>query len=191
LSLENIGAKEKIFQAVLELAASEENIENITSRKIAKKANVNLALINYYYQSKEKLLKQAAEIKMASIINQVLGQNDGNEDAVVKLKRLLGTTADFSFRHNDIFRIAVAGELKEGCKNSCELVMPFLREIFKNKSESELKIIVLQLMLPFHHIVLYPDVYKNYFHTDFFDEKQRTQMINKMVDSILPKMEEK
>ena len=185
MKTDNAKAKEKIFQAVLELVESEENIENITTRQIANKANVNLALINYYYQSKENLMSQVAEIKMTSIINQLLGRSNLNVDASARLKELLTATADFSFKYNHIFKIAVARELKEGCKNSCSLVMPFLKEIFKNENELELRIVALQMMVPFHQIVLYPEAYKNYLHTDFFDEKQRTHMINKMVDSIL------
>ncbi|MHB1395019.1 MAG: TetR/AcrR family transcriptional regulator [Clostridia bacterium] len=185
MKIDNTSAKKKIFQAAIELISSEENLESITLRQIAKKADVNLALINYYYQSKENLMSQVAEIKMTSIITQVFEHSNADLDAVMKLKRLLTTTADFSFKHNEIFKIAVTGELKEGCKNSCALVMPLLTEIFKDKNEVELKIIALQLMLTFHYIVLYPEKYGDYLNTDFFDEKQRAQMINQMTDNLL------
>jgi AcrR family transcriptional regulator len=178
-------AKEKIFQAAFELVKSEESTENITSRQIAKKADVNLALINYYFQSKENLLSQVVEMKMADIIKQIFRQDKEHTDPVKKLKNLLAATADYSFKHNQIFKIAVNRELKEGCRNSCELVMPFLRDIFKTKNESELRIIALQLMLPFHYIVLYPKKYNDYLDTDFFDDQHRTEKINQMVDSIL------
>lgn len=183
-------AKEKIFEAVLELMESEENIESITTRQIAQKAEVNLALINYYFKSKENLLSQAAQIKMEGIISQVLEYSSSKEPASERLKKLLAAAADFSFRYNEIFKISVGGELKEGCKNTCALVMPLLEEIFINKSEADLRIIALQLMLPFHYIVLYPDKYKDYLNTDFFDKQQRTQMIYKMADSILSAAEE-
>lgn len=183
-------AKEKIFQAALELITGGESAESITTRQIAQKAGVNLALINYYYQSKENLMRQVAESRMGEIISQVLAYDDEDLDTEAKLKRLLAATADFSFQHNEIFKIAVAGELKDGCKNSCGLVMPLLKEIFREKSELELRIIALQLLLPFHFIVLYPERYKEYLNTDFFDEQQRTRIINQMTDSILAKAQE-
>ena len=185
MSLDKRSVKERIFQAALELITSEEDIGSITIREIAKKADVNLALINYYYQSKENLFSQVAGYKMGDIIGKVLEASNVSVDATVRLKKLLTTTADFSFKHNEIFKIFVTGELKEGCKNSCALVMPLLKEILKNTNESELRIIALQLMLPFHYIVLYPDKYNDYLNTDFFDEQQRSQKINQMVDSIL------
>lgn len=184
---DNTNAKEKIFQAALELITSGENAESITIRQIAQKAGVNLALINYYYQSKENLMRQVAESKMGDIVSQMLEYSDEDIDAITKLKNLLNATADFSFKNNEIFKLAVTGELKEGCRNSCGMVMPLLKEIFRNKSETELRIIALQLLLPFHFIVLYPERYKDYLNIDFFDVEQRTHIINKMTDSILKK----
>lgn len=185
MSIDGASAKEKIFQAALELIGNGEKADSITTRQIAYKANVNLALINYYYQSKENLLSQAAGYKMGDIINRVLEQSSNEGAAAAKLKKLLTTTADFSFRHNEIFKIAVAGEMKEGCRNSCALVMPLLKEIFGNKDEAELWALALQLMLPFHFIVLYPEKYGDLLGVDFFDEQQRAGMINKMADNIL------
>ena len=39
----------------------EEGFEGITIRKVAKRANVNVALINYYFGSKDKLLNAAVK----------------------------------------------------------------------------------------------------------------------------------
>lgn len=187
MNIDNANAKEKILQAALELLSSEEGSGGLTTRKIAKKANVNLALINYYYQSKENLLSLAAGCKMGEIISGVLENGSIGTDAVDKLKKLLITTADFSFRHSEIYKIAVAGELKEGCKNSCSMVIPILKEIFRDKDETELNIIALQLMLPFHFVVLHPEEYGKLLKTDFFDERQRNGMINQMADNLLMK----
>ncbi|HPW40129.1 MAG TPA: TetR family transcriptional regulator [Bacillota bacterium] len=189
MNLDN--AKEKILQAALNLLDSEGDAGEITTRQIAKKANVNLALINYYYQSKENLMVMAAGYRMGGIIEQVLKESNTDEDPVVKLKKLLTTTADFSFKHHEIFKIAITGELKEGCKTSCAMVIPLLKELFGNKSEAELRIIALQLMLPFHFIVLYPDKYGDYLDVDFFNDQQRTRMIIRMTENLLSRAEGK
>lgn len=178
-------AKEQILQVTIELISSVDDIENITSRQIAGKAGVNLALINYYYQSKENLLTIAVGFLMGSIIDRVLAESAVDADAVTRLKRLLTTTANFSFKHNKLFKVAVAGELKQGCQNSCEMAMPLLKEIFPERDRTELRIIALQLFQPFHNIVLYPEVYSNYLKTDFYDEQERTRMIHLMTDMIL------
>jgi len=179
------GAKERIFQATLDLITGGEDAAKITLRRIAQKAGVNLALINYYYQTKENLFSQVVGTMMDEIIKQVSQAGAVNEDAVTRLRGILLTTADAAFQYYNVCKIAIAAELKQGCKNSCEMVMPLLKEIFGGRSESDLKIIALQLLLPFHHIVLEPELYNKCLDVDFFDERQRAQKINRMIDCVL------
>lgn len=185
MTLDEINAKEKIFQATLELITGGEDAERITTRQIAAQAGVNPALVNYYYQSKENLLSQVVGMMMGGIIGQVLQEDSTNTDAQTRLRNILSTTADAAFKYYNVCKVAISTELKQGCKNSCAMVMPLLKEIFKGRSESDLNIIALQLMLPFHHIVLDPELYNKYLSTDFSDEEQRRQKINQMVDCVL------
>lgn len=190
LNSESTNAKEKILHAAIELVTSEEPIESITIRQIAKKAGVNAALINYYYQSKENLLNQVVEIMMGNIVDRMFESENAANDAATRLKDFMVNSAVFGFKCYKLCKIAVAAELKQGCRNTCRMAMPLLKEIFKNKNESELKIIALQLFIPFHNIFLNPEIYSDYLDTDFFDEQQRNHKINQMIDSILLKMEE-
>lgn len=54
---EDPSTKEAILNACLEVA-TKEGFEGITVRKISEKARVNLALINYYFGSKEKMIDE-------------------------------------------------------------------------------------------------------------------------------------
>lgn len=185
MNSDEINAKEKIFQATLELITIGEDAERITTRQIAAKAGVNPALVNYYYQSKENLLSKVVGVMMGGIINQVLQEESMTTDTQTRLRNILVTTADAAFKYYNVCKIAISSELKQGCKNSCEMIMPLLKEMFKGHSESDLNIIALQLLLPFHHIVLAPELYNEYLNTDFFDEQQRRQKINQMIDCVL------
>lgn len=172
LAKDENNTKEKIFQATLELITKEEDSKLITMREIAAKAGVNSALINYYYQSKGNLLGQVVGTIMGGIISQVMQNESIKEDAIGRLRNILITTADAAFKHVKVRKIAISIELKKGCKSSCEMVMPLLKEIFKGYSESDLDIIALQLMLPFHHFFLEPELYNKLLDTDFYDEKK-------------------
>lgn len=185
---DGLKAREKIFQATLELATAGADAARITTRQIAAKAGVNPALVNYYYQSKENLLGQVAGMMMADIIGQVLLKGTVSTDAQTRLRDILLTTADAAFKYHNICKIAVAIELKEGCKSSCDMIMPLLKELSGGLDESELRIISLQLMLPFHHIVLEPQLYGGYLGADFFDARERRQKINQMVDCFLARL---
>lgn len=54
-----------ILDATLELIKTE-GLENVTLRKIAALADVNLALINYYFGSKDKLINEVLKMLLAS-----------------------------------------------------------------------------------------------------------------------------
>jgi AcrR family transcriptional regulator len=57
--------KENILTVTIELIKTE-GLENVTLRKIAALANANLALINYYFGSKDKLINEALKVLLAS-----------------------------------------------------------------------------------------------------------------------------
>lgn len=177
--------KEKIFRAALELVTEGKSDQQITMREIASKAGVNLALINYHYQSKENLLSQVVGTMMGGIIEQYNHNITINTNAQTKLRNILVSTANAAFKYRNISKITISIELKSGCQNSCKLVTPLLKEIFTERNDADLNIIAMQLMVPFHHIVLNPVFYNRYLDTDFFDEIKREQKINQMIDCVL------
>ncbi len=179
-------AKERIFQAVLELLAGGEDPVNITSRQIAAKAGVNLALVNYYYRSKENLLSEVVGRMMGNIIVPFMEGADG-QDAESRLRNILITTADAAFANYNICKVALAAELRQGCTNSCAMILPLLKEIFTGLSREKLDIISLQLMLPLHHIFLEPKLYGRLLVTDLFDKQERDGKINEMITCVLNK----
>ena len=182
---DKVNTKAKIYQATLELLASGEEASQISTRQIAAKAGVNLALVNYYYQSKENLLSEVVGNMMEGIINQILMSYSGPENAESRLRNILISTMDVAFAHENICKIAIRTELKRGCVNSCAMIIPFLNEMFIEYSKADLDIIALQLMLPFHHIFLEPELYGRLLDTDFFDKQKRDQKINQMIGCVL------
>lgn len=185
MNLAKSKAKEKVFQAAMQLVLEGKNDKQITTREIASKAGVNLALINYYYQSKENLLSQVVGSLMGDIIEKFNPNNHPDTDAQTRLRSILFSTADAAFRYPSICKIAISQELKSGCQSSCKLIIPLLKEIMTELDESDLTIIALQLMIPFHHIVLEPELYSRYLDTDFANEKMRKQKINQMINHVL------
>lgn len=185
MNTDKINSKEKIFEAALELISGAESPEEITTRVIATKAGVNVALVNYYYQSKENLLSQIVGMLMGNIINEILQKDSSGEDAKMRLRSILLATADAAFKYYNVSKIAISVELKNGCMNSCKMIMPLLEEILEDYSKEELNIISLQLMMPFHHIMMDPELYNGYLNTDFFDEQKRKKKIDQMIDSAL------
>src|SRR5437764_8311955 len=64
-SEKDMTTKGNILDSTLVLIKTE-GLENVTLRKIAAFAEVNLALINYYFGSKDKLINEALKVLQAS-----------------------------------------------------------------------------------------------------------------------------
>ncbi|MED1664977.1 TetR/AcrR family transcriptional regulator [Brevibacillus laterosporus] len=64
-SEKNQATKEKILETTLELI-KKEGFERVTIRKIATKSETNIALINYYFGSKERLISEAVKVLLNS-----------------------------------------------------------------------------------------------------------------------------
>lgn len=182
---EDMNAKDRIFEATLRLLLKDKSDNKLTVREIAIEARVNVALINYYYQSKDNLLQLVVRHKMSDLIHDLY--NNPIKETLPKdqLKKLLIKTADMGFHNYEINKIAVEGELRNGCINSCNMVMPLLEMIFEDESQERNRIRALQLMVPLHNIMLYPAVYNTYLNTDFFDDGKRKIAIGNMVDTFL------
>lgn len=63
---EELSTKQMILKATLDLI-EKEGFKEVTIRKIAKLANVNVALINYHFGSKEQLLNEVIQIFVNSL----------------------------------------------------------------------------------------------------------------------------
>ncbi|MDA2100211.1 TetR/AcrR family transcriptional regulator [Bacillus thuringiensis] len=62
---ENVSTKEKILNTTLELI-KKEGFEKVTIRKIAALSDVNIALVNYHFGSKEKLISETIRVLLIS-----------------------------------------------------------------------------------------------------------------------------
>ncbi|MFC9447037.1 TetR/AcrR family transcriptional regulator [Bacillus cereus] len=62
---ENVSTKEKILNTALELI-KKEGFERVTIRKIAALSDVNIALVNYHFGSKEKLISETIKVLLIS-----------------------------------------------------------------------------------------------------------------------------
>ena len=62
---ENVSTKKKILNTTLELI-KKEGFEKVTIRKIATLLDINIALVNYHFGSKEKLISEAIRVLLIS-----------------------------------------------------------------------------------------------------------------------------
>lgn len=186
MKYESADAKERIMDTMIRLVLEQQDINKITTRQIAEMANVNSALINYYYQSKENLLNKAVEICMANIANKMSEEDTESDTPEIRLRKMIKTISTFSINNYFLAEIVISSELKEGSLSTIQKITPLLKEIYKEeKTESELKLMTVQLIVPIQVMFLYGKKYAGYLGKDIFDQKQRDELLDEMIDNIL------
>ncbi len=183
---ESIDSKKRIMDTMVQLLMERKDVNKITTRQIAELANVNSALINYYYQSKENLVFQAVEMCMENIAKKLFVDDMQNEDPIGRLKNMIKTFSSFAFNNYYLTEIAISNEIKHGSISTSMMILPLLSEIFKeSKTEVELKLIALQIITPMQVLFLNAIEYKEHLKKDLFHEQRRSEVLDQMIDNIL------
>jgi len=174
------------MDTMVQLLMEQKDVNKITTRQIAERANVNSALINYYYQSKENLIYKAVEICMENIAKKIFEKEMQDANPVIRLKNMIKAFANFVFENYYLSEIAVANEIKHGSINTSMTIVPLLSEIFRDtKTDAELKLIALQIIVPLQVVFLNADEYKGHLKKDLFNEELRNELLDQMIDNVL------
>ena len=174
------------MDTMVQLLMERKDVNKITTRQIAELAEVNSALINYYFQSKENLVYRAVEFCMENIAKKIFDKDVQGANPITRLKNMIKAFANFAFENYYLSEIAVANEIKHGSINTSTTIVPLLSEIFKEtKTEAELKLISLQIIVPMQVLFLNADEYKGHLKKDLFNEQLRSELLNQMIDNVL------
>lgn len=102
----NLSTKEKIIKVTMEIIASE-GFHNVTIRKIANRAGVNLAAVNYHYGSKDAVINEALKTVTNQLINAFLWLKNDDLEPLERLRQFIREYADVLFRYPDIIKIII------------------------------------------------------------------------------------
>ncbi len=97
--------REHIIDTALQLFA-EKGFEGTSIRDIAEKATVNVAMVNYYFGTKEKLFEKIVEYKSAhtrGILDEIL--NNKSLTAIKKIEAVADTFIEKLFTHRIFHRL--------------------------------------------------------------------------------------
>lgn len=99
---EDLSTEEKIITAARKLF-TQKGFDAVKTRDIAKEANINLALLNYYFRSKEKLFEIIMQENMGQFM-MVIGNIVNNEETTIqeKIEQLVGNYIDMLTRVPDM-----------------------------------------------------------------------------------------
>jgi AcrR family transcriptional regulator len=100
-------SKERILGAAVTLFARQ-GYGNTGLRELAAAADVNLAMINYFFGSKKKLLKEILDIFFSGYLEIARREMNGKDELPVKLQRLIHSVINYFATHQDYLLVTIA-----------------------------------------------------------------------------------
>jgi len=144
-----IDVKEQILEATVKLLLGSEDPESITVRDIAAAAGVQLAMINYYYRSKDELLYQAVgalRYKIAGDWLSVKGK-DREMQPYMRFREMLIALCGMSVKYSQYMRLTCEYELTKAEIVTPQYLIPLIREICGDmRSETSIQITAYEII---------------------------------------------
>ncbi|MDD4238237.1 MAG: TetR/AcrR family transcriptional regulator [Desulfotomaculaceae bacterium] len=100
---DSLTTKEKIIRVAMDIIA-EEGFQNITIRKIAAKAGVNVAAINYHFGSKDAVINEALKTVTDQLKNTFEYLKASNEIGETRLAIFVEKYTDIMLKYPDIIK---------------------------------------------------------------------------------------
>jgi AcrR family transcriptional regulator len=191
MSEQKTSTREKIVLAAID-CIEKKGIERITIRGIASEAGVNSAAINYYFRSKEKLIRLALNRTLNELTKmpaETLEQTDLPPRE--KLKVFLETFMGGAVKWPGIAKAHLYAPLMEGnyktpfVKNFNSLLNDLtvkIKDLKLKQKGKDLNFIVLQILSAVSLPGLLPGLFKGFARLDFMNEKTRKAYIADLID---------
>ena len=180
-------AKNRIIKAATEILDEVSDVDKITVRQIAERANVGIGLINYHFKTKDKLLSIAVGDIMAKIATDFITPGNYSDlEPVQKIKTMIKGLFSFAESHEKLLQFTVAHGILDGDMQAPLFLIPVLREIFGGrKDEIYLRIIALQILLPIQVTSICPSAFHFYSGIDLYNEEQRNNFVDTLIDNLV------
>lgn len=179
--------KAALLKATIELLKEAERPEKVTSRQIASRAGVNLAMINYYFGSKESLTSQAVSEILDIAAGVFHSPVNPSESAKERLRHILREICQVVVKYRRYTKLYIPHLLLEDEITLPQYVLPQIRDYFgARKNETECRIIAYE-MISFLQLTFYrADAFMRYAGIDLTIEKAVNKLIDWELEQFMP-----
>lgn len=186
----SVATKEKILLSAARLL-NEKDIVEISIADIAKEAGIAVGLINYHFQTKDRLFYAAIEFYIVQTITQesksILSIGlEPRQQLMVSLKGF----GDFLVKHAKMCRLYFINALGQEKKQTIsqtgyEYYLPILQKLYPEKSNTDIVFMIYPIVCSIQMMFLNSDTFKAATSMDFFDTENRHAMIENLIHPIL------
>lgn len=179
--------KTALLKATIDLLKEAEQPEKVTSRQIASRAGVNLAMINYYFGSKEALTSQAVSKILDAASGVFHSPVHPFESPKERLKHILREICQIVVKYRRYTKLYIPHLLLEDEITLPQLVLPEIRGHFgTQKSETECRMIAYE-MISFLQLAFYrADAFMRYTGINLTMEDAVVKLIDWELEQFLP-----
>lgn len=179
--------KNALLNATVSLLEKSERPEKVTSRQIAACAGMNVAMINYYFGSKEALMSKAVEIILDAASAVFRSPPNPSDPPKERLRRILRQICGIVLKYRRYTKIYVPHLLLEDQISLPLYVLPEIREHFGvRRNETECRIIAYEIV-SFLQLVFYrSDAFLQFAGIDLSEERACDKLIDWELERFLP-----
>ncbi len=182
-----INVKDKLMKTTVDLLKGGASADSLTAREIATAANVNLAMINYYYKSKDELLYLSVSELMREEVNVWFANKDESISAYDKLRTMLINVCDITVQYSAFTRLTVEYEVIKADITAPQYMIPLIREICEEeRTELSVRIIAYEIISFLQLVYLRAKEFWAYAGVDVLDSNSRIQVIDTLLSSHFP-----
>ncbi len=172
--------KEKIIESAIALLQEKRDVEKVSMREIARRADVAVSMINYHFQTKDNLVRLAVQRLIGSVI--------GKADTSLPMKSYLKNAMRFVSAQPGISRVSIltdytSGKLDDNSSRVTESVYRILKETIGAKhSDLELRLMAHTQVAAVQVLFLRSELFRKETGMDFYDDDQRDTLMDMIID---------
>lgn len=193
MSEHELSAEERIIRATINCIEAE-GLERTTIRRIADIAGVNSAAINYYFRSKQRLIRTALDVSLANAFDWKDFAASESASAVERLVHIMSELMRGAMAYPRLARAHLDGArpASKDRSGAMEAVRRFLGELevdLQNRGVSvDAAILRRQILQVFNAavvaVIYVPDLFTSYAAVNVDDEDQVERYVRSIVESL-------
>jgi len=173
---------------------NEEGINKVTVRMIAERAGVNVAAVNYYFRSKDRMMREAMELALRNMFEDVDEMLDTVKDGRILVMKLLGFLLWGIEEYPGITRsflyAPVAGESDTGpmltaMQSLITRLRDRLAELCPNRRREDLEAGIIAVFSTMLIGSVVPELYESYTAAGFGDENARERLVAQLTNMVV------
>ena len=187
--------KEHIIIATIE-CIEQKGIQSVTVRDIAEKAGINIAAVNYYFGSKENLLKEALTYSLYSALTQNYEEIDeANPEPYSMIKAFFKDIFQGSLQWPNITKSHIYGPIIDNnyqgifvdwLNDTADKLTVKVQSINAGNVDTEtIKLTMAQMMSALLLWSLMPDLFNRFLGFDFREPRKQDQFIDLLLERYL------